>query len=493
MRSVIIYFLLLHCYVQTFAQYHDNVMVLGYRYGLNGPVPVWDFTYGHPDTGAIFAPMDLYDCNASICDNQGLFQMYTNGIHLANRFQQIIPGSEDFNGDTVSNYYNTDYWVFPQSVLILPAPGNPDLYYLFHMNGQFFSNNLIQPGRLGCSIVDMSMNGGQGQMIVKDQTVYSGGLLYSTMHAVKHANGRDWWIVVHEFASNGFATLLLTPDGVQGNSLSVAGPMLPSGFLGESVFSPDGEKYAIAYADSNKLLLYSFDRCTGTFVFDTLVQKTYDPNGFNFVGCSFSPDSRFLYASDYMNLYQYDLHSGDVPGSEKHIATKDLISDPFPAYFGRHCLGPDGKIYIATGNACQHYHVINDPNQMDTLCNFVQHQQKLINYGNSLPLFPNFRLGAMHGSVCDSLISGVVENSFSDDYRIFPNPVRTFFDVTVPEEILVQEVEISNSLGQKMAVPIFYRENGGNVQGDASQLSPGVYFVAIRTKNSIQVKRFIKE
>ncbi|MFN8166281.1 MAG: hypothetical protein U0X76_08960 [Bacteroidia bacterium] len=70
----------------------------------------------------------------------------------------------------------------------------------------------------------------------------------------------------------------------------------------------------------------------------------------------------------------------------------DYAGDPFPAYIGSHSIGPDGKIYITGMNACAHYHVINNPDQPDTLCNFVQHQQKMINYGSSIPCFQTIRL-----------------------------------------------------------------------------------------------------
>ncbi|MBK8416982.1 MAG: hypothetical protein IPL22_22185 [Bacteroidetes bacterium] len=50
-----------------------------------------------------------------------------------------------------------------------------------------------QPLKFSYSVVDMNANGGTGEMTVKDQTIISDTVLYYSLQAVKHGNGRDWW------------------------------------------------------------------------------------------------------------------------------------------------------------------------------------------------------------------------------------------------------------------------------------------------------------
>lgn len=472
-----------------FAQRNDNIMILGYHYFPNGPIPIWDFTYGHPDTAAYFSPIDIFNCNSSICDSSGSIQLYSNGIYLINRFQQIVPGSQDFNADTYTINSHASYLPFSQSILILPAPANSNLYSIFHLSGVIYGNN-VQAGHLGYSIVDMSQNGGQGQMIQKDSTIINGVLLYSTLNAVKHANGRDWWIIVEEAGTGMFFRALLTPYELQIFSKTGGGYIIPSGFYGESNFSPDGEKYAIAYPDSNKLLVYSFDRCTGILTFDKMISKPYNPNGGNFSGCSYSPNSQILYASDYLNLYQYQGASSNTPTIEISIATIDNVGDPLPAYFVKQSLGPDGKIYISTGNSCAHYHVINNPDQPDTLCNFVQHQQKMINYGSSIPVFPNFRLGPIHGSACDSIYNDVAENFRESNLFVYPNPATGKIFISLHQNVTSSALAALYTIDGKL---IFKDNFTESTSINVKELSAGIYFLTINSGNQTLRKKVVVE
>src|SRR5678816_946017 len=83
------------------AQKYDNVMILGYHYYMGGPIPILDFTYGSPDTAAIYSPLDMMGTNASICDSSGLLQFYTNGVIVANKYGQVLDNSLDFNYDLI--------------------------------------------------------------------------------------------------------------------------------------------------------------------------------------------------------------------------------------------------------------------------------------------------------------------------------------------------------------------------------------------------------
>jgi hypothetical protein len=73
-------------------------------------------------------------------------------------------------------------------------------------------------------------------------------------------------------------------------------------------------------------------------------------------------------------------------------------------------LTPDGKIYIAPYGEHLHWSIINQPDLKGTACDFQNHALTLFssNYAG-MPNFPNFRLGPLKGSPCDSLITAAAE------------------------------------------------------------------------------------
>ncbi len=455
--------------LNTTAQQHDNVWPIGYHYCSGCAIPILDFTYGRPDTAGIYSPIDLFYTNTSICDSSGLLQFYTNGIWVANKYGQILPGSQDFNLDSAVVHFGwTAYMPFFQCAIAVPFPGHPNQYCLFHVSGRDWNmQNFVQPMRMAYSIIDMSANGGAGQMVLKNSTVFADTLLYSTMQAVKHANGRDWWIVSKEYNSNGLYAALLTPDSIATVVHSNSGPYFRRGnTIGQTKFSPDGTKFAWANRDSSLIYLYMFDRCTGVFTFDTLIRHAQNANGFNLVSCVFSPNSRYLYASDYFNIYQFDTYATDIPGSEKTVGVNDGSTGPF----FRLNNGPDGKIYENTWGSYRYLHVINDPDQPDTACHFVAAQLPIMNYASSLPDFPNYRLGELYSSVCDSLTNNVLSTSHQTEINVYPNPSTGIFRFNLPENIHVNEIIITDITGRTILFNTLKNEI------DLSGTAEGIYF-----------------
>src|SRR4029077_8875761 len=86
--------------------------------------------------------------------------------------------------------------------------------------------------------------------------------------AVKHANGRDWWIITHATDSAIFRVFLLTPDTVFLNSNQSIGTDPYPGYYvfwgGEMISSPSGNKLGLVGEDG-VINMFDFDRCSGTF------------------------------------------------------------------------------------------------------------------------------------------------------------------------------------------------------------------------------------
>ncbi len=117
-------------------------------------------------------------------------------------------------------------------------------------------------------------------------------------------------------------------------------------------------------------------------------------------------------------------------------------------------LAPDGKIYISNGNSGLRLHVINNPDEPGLACNMEQHGVVLPRLNmNSLPNHPNYFLGAVAGSVCDSLgLSAFTPGPSPRErggVRAFPNPSGDGqFMLGYPANAKIGWLEVRNLAGQ---------------------------------------------
>jgi len=149
-------------------------------------------------------------------------------------------------------------------------------------------------------------------------------------------------------------------------------------------------------------------------------------------GLAFSPDGRKIYASSTLFLYQFDLDKANLAAYDT-VAIWDgtyAPSPPFATYFLIQALRPDGKIYITTGNGTPTLHTIDYPDSSGMACHVSQHSIVLptIN-ASTCPTFPNYFLGPVVGSICDSLGVGIEENNNLSlkEIHIYPNPATSYF------------------------------------------------------------------
>jgi PKD repeat protein len=72
--------------------------------------------------------------------------------------------------------------------------------------------------------------------------------------------------------------------------------------------------------------------------------------------------------------------------------------------FSKMAMGPDGKIYIEAPGNTRSMHTIEYPDEYGEDATVIQNSIKLETQNfNSLPSFPNFRMGPLDGSPCDTL------------------------------------------------------------------------------------------
>jgi hypothetical protein len=393
------------------------------------------------------------------------------------------------NGDSLIGHSS-----YTQGVVIIQDILNLDYYYIFHIG---FVNGI---GRhLYYSVVDMSANSGLGAVVLKNiqLQIINNNLLTEKMIVVRHGNGRDWWLIVHDLNSN-FCSFLISPFGISTPNTQDIGTVLDfSRNVGQMQISPNGMKLVVA--GDNALDLFDFDRCTGIisnweYLGDTLSLATAK----GYYGCSFSPNSQLLYVSTLDTLFQYDLNAVDIRNS-RIVIFNDTC--PVHCHIGQHLLGPDNKIYIANASGYGFGNTIYDafnmsisyienPNASGLSCDFYYLGQYLGGKRSffGLPNIPNFGIGPLSGTVCDTLTG--INELFDPDthFTILPNPNNGNFKISyLLQQNQSGRLEISDMNRKKvfeMLIP----------QGSVMQnillpnITDGVY-IATLTNNSNRINQ----
>lgn len=403
-----------------------------------------DFSTDSPVTTYHYRNIGFGSSCTNITDEQGALLFSTNGTIVANAAGDTMVNGAGLNPGWYAEMMYQQY--AGQSVLILPKPDMPGIHYLIH--GTFDDPVDIVASYLYLSIIDMGLDGGAGAVVSKNQILLEDALNIGKISAVRHANGRDWWIFCHKANTNTFYRLLLTPEGITVDGTQAIGVVRPPD-MGQVCFSPDGSKFAYYWCET-KLEVFDFDRCSGLFsspIFAT-VQDTVG------TGVALSPNGRFVYVATIDDVYQFDTEAPDFQASMVHIATWDGFYSPEPplaTMFEYMQLAPDGKIYISTGNSTFHLHVIHEPDLPGLACNLEQHGLELPTYySSSLPNHPNYHLGALVGSPCDTLglTVGVQVASLISSIRAFPNPSDGHFTLNYPAQPMAGRLEVMDAQGR---------------------------------------------
>jgi gliding motility-associated-like protein len=315
-----------------------------------------DFSSGVPVPGT--SAIHAHEGSASVSDpNTGQLLFYTDGDSAWNRKDQLMPHGVGMIGGA-----NTT----TQAALIVPKPGNPMLYYLISADNEGANQGIHY------SIVDISLNGGLGDVTVKN-ILLTPPITTEKLTAVPHCNGIDYWIITHSFNSNAFNAYLLTQNGISPTPIISQSGTVEQSFNGNYSesdgylkASPNGKKLALGLTEDLFITeIFDFDNSSG-FISNAITIADTNTFGYGPYGICFSPDNTKLYTSDGIPgiIHQYDLSSG-VPATI--IASKTFIA--LRGYWAMQS-APDGKIYAT--NASPILGVINNPNNPGIACNYQQ-------------------------------------------------------------------------------------------------------------------------
>ncbi len=338
MKRILTY--LLSFYVTfCFGQKEANVWHFGIGHSLdfNSGIPVQ--TFG--------SQMFTFEGSTSYCDENGNLLFYSNGGGRLPASGQDGGKIWNKNNQVMYDMQGTEGggWSAAQSSVVVPSPGEPNVYYLFTMEELEFDGDGVvpsEPNGRGLSYfkIDMSLNGGLGDVVEADVQVYD--YSYEGICAIRHSNGTDYWILINQDTS-GIGVYSVTQNGVQ-----LAGvypyPVFYSGF---GIIKSSPNLVGIGSPCCNKVMtsagLYDFNLSTGVLTLESDLGAA-SPYYFEF-----SPNGLYLYASIFdpntfaSNLVQYNVFAPSQTGQTVE-STAQVIEPNFDGLYLQ--LASDGKIYF---------------------------------------------------------------------------------------------------------------------------------------------------
>lgn len=430
-----------------------------------------NFTSGNPVSSGV-SSIFANEGSVSYSDPQGNLLFYTNCVvqnagssgqsdsaFVWNRYHQPMP-----NGDLTGV---TGRGSPSQGGIVLPVPGSNNRVYLFCIDG--VENDGINYKGLTYSIIDMSLDNGLGDLEVKGVSVNTPSDLYlaEKITATRHANGVDYWLVVHERLiinsyTNKFFVFLVDENGINYSSTYEVGEVM-SPILGTMQFSFQGDK--LAYNGD----IFAFDKTTGVISPDPI---TVCNGGYK----EFSKSGRFLYVSEVnYGIFQVDLESPGYPETVLEFGNGHE--------FAQLQMAPDGKIYVSMSfnNGYQNtLSVINDPEEPGTSCNFVKNQISLNGAGEC-------RIGLPNMLDCDIFPNEAKLQDFNRvSVLVYPNPFKNMINYSTSR---TGELLIVNSIGETVFKGQFLQ---GSHSVDMSEFNQGVYFLEFTTSQGSIRKKAIK-
>ncbi|MBK9422819.1 MAG: T9SS type A sorting domain-containing protein [Bacteroidetes bacterium] len=465
-------FLILACSIIAYgvnAQKRGNVWCFG-------DSALIDFNSGVPVPG--ISSLDTRGTCISISDNNGDLLFYGNtraGIGnpsglLWNKVNQLMT-----NGDSIagSGWYH--------ELVIAPKPADDSLYYVFSI-GVTYSIGLLY------SIIDMKGDNGLGAVIQKNIPLLGNIRMVDCLTAIKHGNGRDWWVIGREStfhlgtSNNTWYVYLISPSGISNFAIQNIGSLNGTN-SGRLSFSSASNK--LCFVSLPGLLeLYDFDRCSGIISNPLNIEPVPPGAPYPYYWSSeFSQSGRYLYVtSSTVNgiLWQYDTWASNIAASKTLIWQMTFP----PATIGSVKRGPDNKIYLSCAwndstnsnnypypptayyTENMNLSVINSPDSAGAACDFQPWSfylgGKRTYWG--LPNNPDYDLPALAGSPCDTLVG------INDAPQIQQAALNVFYH-TAWEKAFINASNLKGKTGKLLV----YDMQGKVVHSESLRILNGYY------------------
>lgn len=449
------------------AQYNspeNRIWAFGNRAGL-------DFSSGAPVPFTSF--MNTDEGNATLCDSAGNLVFCTNGKTIWNKVGDTMPNAAAIVSFSTSST--------SQAAVIVPYIGQPGKYFVFSLQEIATLNDR----KLAYCIVDMSLDGGLGDVVVSTRETLLDSAVSEKMIAIP-GNNDNFWLVTHRVDTNLFVVYNINASGIGSKIFTKIGEFHVGGLcthgyaIGGIKSSPDRSMIALAEVrvgtcKTGGVELYDFDPATGAItncrVLDTSGSFSYG---------EFSPDNRKLYmyrVQPTSELRQFDL---SLPTTDDIIASRYVVTASVNVMSTDLKLGPDARIYFRSMNsttAATTLDCISNPNGAGSTCGLTTH---------CIDLSPNPSRGCFPNLTYNSrAASSVKKQQTLSAYSVYPNPAQDELKLTGAE--LFSSATITDIAGVNV---YSYQGRKGITSIDISRLPAGVYFARL---NDYEPVKFIKK
>ncbi len=338
------------------------------------------------------------------------------------------------------------------------------------------------------------------------------------MVAVQHGNGRDWWLLYRRFNnSNQFLKILINDQGIQPISQQLIGAIFNTNIYRMSI-NASGSKVA-GVCSFGLVELFDFDRCTGNlsnYQGVNTIQSNPPDSTTEFWCVEFSLSGRYLYVvtgSQTNYLYQLDLYTIPTSAIFSSKVIIEYLAYPFYAS-GSLKRGPDNRIYKTawwydgfnypypypdtTYNMYNtNLSVINSPDSAGLACDYQAYSVHLSTCRTylGLPNNPDYELGELAGSPCDTLSVGISEE-IEDASELFVYYASDWQKAFINAKGLqgkkyyLQVLDLSGKL--------IYQQQGNTESGYFTKdlpmegLASGMYIVNLQTEKEKLSRKFVK-
>lgn len=456
----------------------------------------------------VFNPVLLYESgHSNICDSNGNLLLCSDGMNVSNNTGAILD-----NGDTLASsfFYNfsNSFSRYSQSSIFLPMANNK--YYLVtpSANDTMVNNQWIMGingnfNLLYYHVIDMNANGGAGKVIKRMQPLLENRMMDKTqMMACRHANGKDWWLLkkagILGSDSNEIFTFLFTQDSVYNYGMQTIpfprNDLFWQDYPGQMKFNQAGTQMASTVNNwLHEVYIADFDRCTGKLSNFKKRKIPVAGGDSSSNGLAFSPNGRFLYVTQYSNIYQYDLQDTNQNTAWFYVHGIDTTASEFAGYTTID-LAPNGKMYIGHWHGTSHQmSVIDNPDLAWNACNFCRKCLRSISLNGvfgTAPNMPNYNLGAL--SPCWPL--GIEDEKNNKLLLLYPNPASTMITIEYSlNENEKGQLQFYDVFGKKrLEVILSNRKGRENVI--LNRIENGVYFYRFLINDKVNCTgKFIKE
>lgn len=435
--------------------------------------------------------------SSTISDKEGNLLFYTNSGYIYNKIHEPIHNEPIFcyGYDPLAPEMGN---VIPESALLLQNPILPDsLFYLLNFGDGLLDYTEIDARSLMVfgALVDTTVGSDLSDSIISCDV---------KLTAVRHGNGRDWWIFMRTAWTTEppikFLRWLLNPNGFEGpDYVELSDWVEEMNYQhGNMIFSQSGERLAVV--EQQGFEIYDFDRCSGELVQTAIVEDIFDLGEttlFYYGALNNSGNLLYLIYHNYNDgdleihsgIYQFDLsylpdisavrESGTIIYAEEYndFALKSLKYEPISdqIYF----------VFTSVDSLYSHnlyLHAITEPELIGVACDVQENYLQLssepagMRTRSGLPNMPNYSLGALLGSPCDTIdTANILSETLLLSFQMYPNPVTELLNIYNPFQSACK-AKVFNAQGQ--AIQSFLLQPGNQVV-DVSLWPQGSYSLLV--------------